>query len=80
MTTMLGITAYELVISGCWHSAIALHVVCAVEMIHTISLIHDDLLCMDDDVLRRENTQLERDTSRLLLYCEISLYIEENIQ
>ena len=26
---------------------------CAVEMIHSYSLIHDDLPCMDDDVLRR---------------------------
>src|SRR5260221_3054043 len=26
---------------------------CAIEMIHTYSLIHDDLLCMDDDDLRR---------------------------
>ena len=26
---------------------------CAVEMIHTYSLIHDDLPCMDDDELRR---------------------------
>ena len=26
---------------------------CAVEMIHTYSLIHDDLPCMDDDMMRR---------------------------
>ena len=26
---------------------------CAIEMIHTFSLIHDDLPCMDNDVLRR---------------------------
>ena len=26
---------------------------CAIEMIHTSSLIHDDLPCMDDDDLRR---------------------------
>lgn len=30
-----------------------LPVACALEMIHTYSLIHDDLPCMDDDVLRR---------------------------
>ena len=30
-----------------------LPVACAVEMIHTYSLIHDDLPCMDNDVLRR---------------------------
>jgi geranylgeranyl diphosphate synthase type II len=31
----------------------ALPAACAVEMIHTYSLIHDDLPCMDDDALRR---------------------------
>lgn len=31
----------------------ALSLACAVEMIHTYSLIHDDLPCMDDDALRR---------------------------
>lgn len=31
----------------------ALPVACAVEMLHTYSLIHDDLPCMDDDELRR---------------------------
>ncbi|NQU09346.1 polyprenyl synthetase family protein [bacterium] len=34
-------------------SARALPVACAVECIHTYSLIHDDLPCMDDDDLRR---------------------------
>lgn len=29
------------------------HPACAVEMIHAYSLVHDDLPCMDDDVLRR---------------------------
>ncbi|MDY0013721.1 MAG: polyprenyl synthetase family protein [Rhodocyclaceae bacterium] len=29
------------------------HVACAVELIHAYSLVHDDLPCMDDDVLRR---------------------------
>ena len=31
----------------------ALGFACAVEMIHTYSLVHDDLPCMDDDDLRR---------------------------
>lgn len=31
----------------------AMNFACAVEMIHTYSLIHDDLPCMDDDDLRR---------------------------
>ena len=32
---------------------IALPVACAIEMLHTYSLIHDDLPCMDNDELRR---------------------------
>ena len=36
---------------GDWHEAAPL--AAAVEMIHTYSLIHDDLPCMDDDDLRR---------------------------
>ncbi|HLW71239.1 MAG TPA: farnesyl diphosphate synthase [Candidatus Binataceae bacterium] len=31
----------------------AMNFACAIEMIHTYSLIHDDLPCMDDDDLRR---------------------------
>ncbi|MBP0979275.1 MAG: polyprenyl synthetase family protein [Oscillospiraceae bacterium] len=31
----------------------ALDIACAIEMIHTYSLIHDDLPCMDDDNFRR---------------------------
>ena len=34
-----------------WHKA--LPVACAVELVHTYSLIHDDLPCMDNDELRR---------------------------
>ena len=34
-----------------WHQA--LPVACALELVHTYSLIHDDLPCMDDDDLRR---------------------------
>ncbi|KAK9139927.1 hypothetical protein Scep_009608 [Stephania cephalantha] len=35
--------------------ASAMPAACAVEMIHTMSLIHDDLPCMDNDDLRRGN-------------------------
>jgi geranylgeranyl diphosphate synthase type II len=35
------------------HAADAMPLACAVEMIHTYSLIHDDLPAMDDDDLRR---------------------------
>ena len=31
----------------------ALPLACALELVHTYSLIHDDLPCMDDDELRR---------------------------
>ena len=33
---------------------------CALEMIHTYSLIHDDLPCMDDDDFRRGNPSLHK--------------------
>nr|ACO59905.1 geranylgeranyl pyrophosphate synthase [Elaeagnus umbellata] len=35
------------------HESMAMPAACAVEMIHTMSLIHDDLPCMDNDDLRR---------------------------
>jgi len=37
----------------CGESNNAMPFACAIEMIHTYSLIHDDLPCMDDDELRR---------------------------
>lgn len=38
----------------------ALHPACALECIHTYSLIHDDLPCMDDDDFRRNKPSLHR--------------------
>ena len=38
---------------GSRHDDIVLPAACAIEMIHTYSLIHDDLPAMDDDTLRR---------------------------
>ena len=35
------------------NAAAALRAACAVELIHAYSLVHDDLPCMDNDVLRR---------------------------
>jgi farnesyl diphosphate synthase len=35
------------------HAPAALRVACAVELIHAYSLVHDDMPCMDNDVLRR---------------------------
>jgi farnesyl diphosphate synthase len=37
---------------ACSHEA-ALRAACAVELIHAYSLVHDDMPCMDNDVLRR---------------------------
>lgn len=38
----------------------ALNAACAIEMIHTYSLIHDDLPCMDDDDFRRGKPSLHK--------------------
>ncbi|TAG26312.1 MAG: polyprenyl synthetase family protein [Burkholderiales bacterium] len=35
------------------HSQAALRAACSVELIHAYSLVHDDMPCMDNDVLRR---------------------------
>src|SRR5574344_1133743 len=35
------------------HADAALRAACAVELIHAYSLVHDDMPCMDNDVLRR---------------------------
>ena len=43
--------AFADLFGGDWHTALPLG--CALELIHTYSLIHDDLPCMDDDDLRR---------------------------
>ncbi|KAI9113655.1 hypothetical protein K1719_015582 [Acacia pycnantha] len=47
---MLCVAACELVGGS---ESVAMPSACAVEMIHTMSLIHDDLPCMDNDDLRR---------------------------
>ncbi|NIA12688.1 MAG: hypothetical protein GWP08_01315 [Nitrospiraceae bacterium] len=46
------------IVSG--DGACALPVACAIEMIHTYSLIHDDLPAMDDDDLRRGKPTLHK--------------------
>ena len=43
--------AFAELVGGEWEKAVPLG--CALELIHTYSLIHDDLPCMDDDDLRR---------------------------
>jgi len=47
---ILALSAYE-ICGG--HDGAILPVACGLELIHTYSLIHDDLPCMDDDDLRR---------------------------
>src|SRR6185436_1125695 len=44
----------------------------AVELIHAYSLIHDDMPCMDDDVLRRgkPTCHVEFDEATALLACD----------
>jgi farnesyl diphosphate synthase len=39
--------------SAGFDEAAALRAACAVELIHAYSLVHDDMPCMDNDVLRR---------------------------
>ena len=43
--------AFAQLFGGDWHRAVPLG--CALELVHTYSLIHDDLPCMDNDELRR---------------------------
>jgi len=42
------------------HSGSALRVAAAIECVHTYSLVHDDLPCMDDDDLRRGQPTVHR--------------------
>lgn len=61
----------------------ALPFACAVEMIHTYSLIHDDLPCMDDDDLRRGrpscHTQFDYATALLAGDALLSLAFETGL-
>ena len=50
---MLVLAAYEAVANASGANAAALRAACAVELIHAYSLVHDDMPCMDNDVLRR---------------------------
>ncbi len=50
---VLVLAAYELFSENRPAYGDALKAACALEMLHTFSLIHDDLPCMDDDDLRR---------------------------
>jgi farnesyl diphosphate synthase len=53
---LLVLAAREAVAHGEPHAALdeaALRAACAVELIHAYSLVHDDMPCMDNDVLRR---------------------------
>ena len=51
---LLVLAAYEAVcVEGQQGAQAALRAACAVELIHAYSLVHDDMPCMDNDVLRR---------------------------
>ncbi|OIP19666.1 MAG: polyprenyl synthetase [Comamonadaceae bacterium CG2_30_59_20] len=51
---LLALAAFEAVGGGLeLHNNAALRAACAVELIHAYSLVHDDMPCMDNDVLRR---------------------------
>jgi farnesyl diphosphate synthase len=52
---LLALAAWEAVASGADATGqeAALRAACAVELIHAYSLVHDDMPCMDNDVLRR---------------------------
>ncbi len=40
-------------LESAWRREAALRVACAIELIHAYSLVHDDMPCMDNDVIRR---------------------------
>ncbi len=52
---LLVLAAHEAVCGGAGNDSVAaaLRAACAVELIHAYSLVHDDMPCMDNDVLRR---------------------------
>ena len=45
-----------------------INICAAVECIHSYSLIHDDLPCMDNDTIRRGKPQLILSTEKLQLF------------
>ena len=47
---------------------LALHAACALECVHTYSLIHDDLPSMDDDDLRREDPPVTKSSVKPWLF------------
>ncbi len=51
-----------------WRKKKAIDFACAVEYIHTYSLIHDDLPCMDDDDFRRESQAVIKSSAKQQLF------------
>ncbi|KAK2652456.1 hypothetical protein Ddye_012312, partial [Dipteronia dyeriana] len=63
--------------------SLAIPMACALKMIHTMSLIHDDLPCLDDDDLRRGKPTNHRtfgeDTAILARDAHLSLAFEHHV-
>ncbi len=57
---LLLLSVYEALDQSRAVEGIALHFAIAIECIHTYSLIHDDLPCMDDDSIRRGKPSLHK--------------------
>ena len=60
-------------LGGDWRNALPFG--CALELIHTYSLIHDDLPCMDDDDLRRGKPTCHKvfgETLAVLFICPLN--------
>jgi geranylgeranyl diphosphate synthase type II len=59
--------------------AMAMPAACAMEMVHTMSLIHDDLPCMDNDDLRRGKLTNHKVVALLQLISEVlQLRVKQN--
>ncbi|HET7274503.1 MAG TPA: farnesyl diphosphate synthase [Longimicrobiaceae bacterium] len=57
---ILVVAAYKAAIGGSDAPVGVYRLACAVEIVHTYSLVHDDLPCMDDDDLRRGRPTVHR--------------------
>lgn len=56
-------------------TSIGLQAACSIEMIHTYSLIHDDLPSMDNDDMRRGSLQIIKYLEKLMPSLQVTLYL-----